>query len=83
MKNGSLESTIPAYTSPEVLTLDVSFNGQEYTNDRVEFGFLDPYILNVKPRLVSSHGTTKLTLKGYGMIQMKNAIFESVFKADN
>lgn len=68
LSNGSLIGQIPQYTSPEILTVDISFNGQEYTNDRFEFGFLDPYILDVQPRLVSSHGTTKLTLHGFGMI---------------
>lgn len=47
LKNGSLSCLIPPYTSPEVLTVDISFNGQEYTNDNFEFGYLDPYILDV------------------------------------
>ena len=83
LRNGSLSCIIPPYTSPEVLTVDISFNGQEYTNDNFEFGYLDPYILDVQPRLVSAHGTTKLTLHGFGMIQMKGAHFDAVFKHDN
>jgi hypothetical protein len=47
LRNGSLSCQIPPYTSPEVLTVDISFNGQEYTNDNFEFGYLDPYILDV------------------------------------
>lgn len=66
-----------------MLTVDISFNGQEYTNDNFEFGYLDPYILDVQPRLVSSHGTTKLTLHGFGMIQMAGARFDATFKSNN
>jgi hypothetical protein len=44
---------------------------------------LDPYILDVQPRLVSSHGTTKLNLHGFGMIQMKGAHFDAIYKYDN
>lgn len=80
LKNGSLTCQIPPYTSPEVLFVDISFNGQEYTNDMFQFGYLDPYILDVQPRLVSSHGTTKLTLHGFGMIQMAGARFDAIYK---
>lgn len=68
LSNGSLKCLAPPYTSPEILTVDVTFNGIEYTNDKVKFGYLDPYILTVEPRLVSRNGTTRLKLKGFGMI---------------
>jgi hypothetical protein len=52
------------------LSVDVSFNDQDYTNDGVKFGFLDPYVLGVTPRLISAHGTTKLNMTGYGFVQL-------------
>lgn len=57
---------IPKYPAPETLDVDVSFNGQDYTNDKVKFGFLDPYVTDIQPRLLSTKGTTRLTMYGYG-----------------
>ena len=68
--NGAVVCPIPKYPAPETLNVDVSFNDQDYTNDGVQFGFLDPYVLGVKPRLVSPHGTTVLALSGYGFVPM-------------
>jgi len=56
----SVITLIPKYPAPETLDVDVSFNGQDFTNDKVKFGFSDPYILDINPRLISTHGTTKL-----------------------
>jgi hypothetical protein len=61
---------IPRYPAPETLAVDVSFNAQDYTNDNVKYGFMDPFILNITPRLVSVKGTTVLDLSGYGFVQM-------------
>ena len=41
LSNGSLKCLAPPYTSPEILTVDVTFNGIEYTNDKVKFGLED------------------------------------------
>jgi hypothetical protein len=38
---------IPKYPAPETLDVDVSFNDQDFTNDGVKFGFLDPFILGI------------------------------------
>jgi len=64
---------IPKYPAPETLNVDVSFNDQDYTNDNVKFGFLDPYILDVRPRLISPHGTTKVSLTGYGFVHLEES----------
>ena len=58
----------------------MTFNGQDYTNDKFKFGYLDPYILNVEPRLISPKGTTRLKMKGFGMIQMEGAYFDGIYK---
>ena len=69
---GAIKCPIPKYPSPETLDVDITMNDQDYTNNGVSFGYIDPYILNVSPRLVSSRGTTKLRLDGYGFVQMED-----------
>jgi hypothetical protein len=51
----------------------VSFNDLDYTADNVTFGFVDPYVLGISPRLISTHGTTKVNLTGYGFVQLEEA----------
>lgn len=64
---------IPKYPAPETLLVDVSFNDLDYTADNVTFGFVDPYVLGISPRLISTHGTTKVNLTGYGFVQLEEA----------
>jgi hypothetical protein len=59
----------------------VTFNDQDYTNDGVKYGFMDPYILGVSPRLVSTKGTTVLSMTGYGLVQMEDSKSVIAFKA--
>ena len=42
---------------------------------------MDPYILGVSPRLVSTKGTTKLSMSGYGLVQMEDSKSVIAFKA--
>lgn len=62
-----IDVVYPQYPSPETLTIDVSMNSIDWSGDRVEFAYLDPFVLNVKPRLISLRGTTNLLIEGYGM----------------
>jgi hypothetical protein len=45
--SGTITTPIPKYPAPETLNVDVSFNDQDYTNDNVKYGFMDPFILQV------------------------------------
>jgi len=65
--SGQVYATYPEYPSPETLDVDISFNGLDWSNDHVKFSFVDPFVLGVKPRLISPKGTTKLMIEGYGM----------------
>jgi hypothetical protein len=57
----------PEYPSPETLYIDVSMNGIDWSGDKVQFAYIDPFVLGVKPRLISPRGTTTLLVEGYGM----------------
>lgn len=36
---------IPKYSKPDVLTVEATFNGQDYTHDNQTYGFFDPFVL--------------------------------------
>ena len=81
--SNSVKVQIPKYPAPETLDVDVSFNDQDFTNNGVKFGFLDPYILGIQPRLLSTHGTTKLNIFGYGFVSMEESKQLVVMQNDN
>ena len=68
VNDNQIKVTIPPYTKPDVLQVDVTLNGEDYTNDGVTYGFSDPFLINVTPRLISPEGNTVLTLSGFGFV---------------
>jgi hypothetical protein len=58
----------PKYTRPDVLQVEVTFNGQDYTNDKLTYGYFDPFVLDIQPRLISKRGTTQVHIKGFGFV---------------
>lgn len=58
LNDNTIRCPIPKYTQPDVLRVEVSVDGNEYTNDNNTYGFFDPYILDVQPRLIHARGTT-------------------------
>lgn len=59
---------IPKYTKPDVLRVELTLNGKDYTNDGRTYGYFDPYVLNAEPRLISVEGTTIVRIKGFGFV---------------
>ena len=59
---------VPKYTKPDILPVDISMNGKDYTNDKVTYGFYDAFVLDVAPRLISKRGGTKLWIRGFGFV---------------
>ena len=59
---------IPKYTKPDILQVDISMNGKDYTNDHVTYGFYDAFVLDVTPRLISRRGGTRLSVIGFGFV---------------
>jgi hypothetical protein len=79
---GTVKCAIPAYPAPETLNVDVSLNGLDYSNDKVTFGYIDPFVLGVEPRLISTKGTTKVALKGYGFVRMEDAKMQTALRSE-
>lgn len=63
-----IQCAVPKYTKPDILPVEISLDGNEYTNNGVTYGFFDAYLLDVRPRLISKNGGTTLTLSGFGFV---------------
>ena len=59
---------VPQYTKPDVLFVELTMNGESYTNDNKTFGFFDPFVLDADPKLLATDGTTNLQVKGLGFV---------------
>jgi len=68
MDDGTIHCKIPMYTKPDVLPVQVTLNGFDYSNDNVTFGFYDPYVIDAEPKLIATDGSTKVTVKGLGFV---------------
>lgn len=51
-----------------MLRVEITFNEIDFTNDGHTYGYYDPYVLNAEPRLISTDGTTKVRIKGFGFV---------------
>ena len=72
LSSSEIEVYIPKYTKPDILPVEVSMNGKDFTNDKVSYGFYDAFVIDVEPRLISKRGGTKLTIKGFGFVNSGN-----------
>ena len=53
LSSTEIEVYIPKYTKPDILPVEVSMNGKDFTNDKVSYGFYDAFVIDVEPRLIS------------------------------
>jgi len=58
--------TTPNVNLPESYDVEVTFNGDDYTNNGKNYTFYDPYVLKVVPQMVTSKGGTRLNIFGFG-----------------
>lgn len=68
MEDGTIRCKIPMYTKPDILPVQVTLNGFDYSNDNITFGFYDPYVIDASPRLIATDGSTRVTVKGLGFV---------------
>lgn len=68
MNDNHIRVKVPKYTKPDVLRVEITVNGKDWTNDGKSYGYFDPYILRAEPALISVEGTTKVRLKGFGFV---------------
>lgn len=82
MNETFVKCKIPKYTKPDVLRVELTLNGKDFTNDGKTYGYFDPYVLNAEPRLISVEGTTMVRIKGFGFVNSGEAksLFSSPIK---
>jgi len=59
---------VPRYTKPDVLRVEVTVNGKDWTSDGKTYGYFDPFVLRAEPALISVDGTTVVKIKGFGFV---------------
>ena len=63
----TVNCTVPRVNIPDIFNIEVSFNkGEEFTNNKKNFTFYDPYVTSVQPPMISSSGGTVIYIRGYG-----------------
>lgn len=43
-------------------------NGIDYTNDKLTYGYYDPYLIDANPKLINVNGKTNVTVTGLGFV---------------
>lgn len=43
----TIKCKIPKNTKPDVLKVEVTLNGDDFTNDNKTYGYYDPYVIDV------------------------------------
>ena len=74
LSSTQIQVTVPHYPKPDIMNVDVSMNGDDFTNDHVTYGFFDAYVLDVIPKLIPTQGGTKLNVKGFGFVNTEEGI---------
>jgi len=52
INSNQVRVTVPQYVKPEILPVEVSFNGEDFTSSNLTYNFFDPFLLNVAPSLI-------------------------------
>jgi hypothetical protein len=68
ISNTVIKCKIPKYTKPDVLRVEITLNGEDFTHDGKTYGYFDPYVLDAVPRLINVDGSTKVQIKGFGFV---------------
>ena len=63
----TISCDVPSVSNPDSYNLEASFNnGDDFTNNGLNYTFYDPYVIRVEPQMVSSKGNTTVSIYGYG-----------------
>lgn len=79
----TVNCSLPGVNMPENYNVEVTFNGDDYTNNGMNYTFYDPYVLKVVPQMVSSKGGTKLDIFGFGFANSGDNLKAKFGSSDN
>jgi len=68
VNSNTIKCKIPKYTKPDVLRIELTLNGDDYTNDNKTYGYYDPYVIDAYPRLLHVDGSTIVKVYGLGFV---------------
>jgi hypothetical protein len=74
---------VPKYTKPDVLEVEISLDGEDFTHNRQTYGFFDAYLLDVQPRLLSKNGGTSIKLSGFGFVNTGSEELKAKFSTND
>lgn len=72
---------VPKYTKPDVLYVEISTNGEDFTNDKATYGYFDPFVVSSYPNLISPDGTTKVNITGFGFVNSESGAVKVKFSS--
>jgi hypothetical protein len=58
VSSSQIDVMVPKYTKPDVLKVELTLNGHDYTHDKKDYGYYDPYVIDVEPKLIAIDGST-------------------------
>ena len=65
---------IISYSRPEVITIEITMNGKDFTNNGVNYTFFDAFVLSASPRFFTERGGTNVTVHGFGFANTGNEL---------
>eukprot|EP00824_Muranothrix_gubernata_P008912 TRINITY_DN2148_c0_g1_i1.p1 TRINITY_DN2148_c0_g1~~TRINITY_DN2148_c0_g1_i1.p1 ORF type:complete len:1639 (+),score=352.12 TRINITY_DN2148_c0_g1_i1:139-5055(+) len=63
-----IQCKVPKYSKPEVMKVDLTLNDLDYTDSGATYGYFDPYVKKVIPKMVSTEGNTTIRIYGHGFV---------------
>ena len=61
-----IECELPRLSRPEVVTVEVSLNGYDYTVNQFNYTYYDAYVLDIQPKYGKIEGGTPIKVMGFG-----------------
>ena len=62
----NIKCVIPQLSRPEIVEVEVSLNGIDYTHNEKKYSYYDAFVLDIAPHIGKPGGGTPISVKGYG-----------------
>jgi hypothetical protein len=79
----NVDCVVPRVNIPDSFNVELTLNGDFYTNNGKTFTFYEPYVIKVTPQMISSKGNTKIRINGYGFANTENNLKVRFGSSDN